>query len=187
MVLGPRAVFVLGCWVRLPEFTDFVVFRPSSVASVNSRTAVHDSAIVQQPKDPPVCLSACLHHRVLSSIIICLLSRAAGLPNDACVYRHNQSSVTSRPSVPLPLTSTAYAHPSAASRPFHVAVHAAIASATALVPLDHGALLLFLAIVAAPSPIWRSALTAPPINRAPFSRPWYAQRQAARLVCGGLR
>lgn len=75
-----------------------------------------------------------------------------------------------------------------ADRPFHVAVRAAIASATALVPpLDRGALLLFLAIAAAPSPIWRPALTDPPINRAPFSRPWYAQRQAARLVCGGLR
>lgn len=145
MVLGPRAVFVLGCWVACSQFTDLVEFRPSSVASVNSRMAVPDSAIVQQPKDPavcPVCLPVCLHHTVLSSTIIiaCPPSRAAGLPNAARVYRHNQSSVPSRPSVPLPLTSTAYAHPSAASRPFHVAVHAAIASATALVPLDHGAL-----------------------------------------------
>jgi hypothetical protein len=115
-----------------------------------------------------------------------LPSRPAGLPNasPAYMYTHNQPSVTSPPSVPLPLTSTAYAHPSspAASSLFHV-VHAAIVSATALVPLDHGALLLFLAIAAAPSPIWRPALTDPPINRAPFSRPWYAQRQAARLVC----
>ena len=69
LVLGPRAVFVLGCWVACSQFTDLVVFRPSSVASVDSPLPVPDSATVQQPKDPPVCLSACLHHRVLSSTI----------------------------------------------------------------------------------------------------------------------
>jgi hypothetical protein len=55
----------------------------------------------------------------------------AAWPNAAGVYRHHRLPVTSRPSVPLPLTSTAYAHPSspaAASKQFHV-VHPAIATA----------------------------------------------------------
>ena len=79
----------------MPEFTDLVVFRPSSVASVNSRVAVPDSAIVQQPKIlPSVCLlasqSVVVTSKVLSSTITRLPSRAAGLPNAAGLYRHNQ-------------------------------------------------------------------------------------------------
>ena len=72
LVLGPRAVcgpvvvvvvVVLGCWAACSHFTDLVVFRPGSVASVNSRIATPtQSTVVQQPKDPPSRLlsSACL-------------------------------------------------------------------------------------------------------------------------------
>ena len=199
MVLGPRAVFVLGCWVACSEFTDLVVFRPSSVASVNSRTAVQDSAIVQQPKDPAVRLPACTACSACitqySTVIACHVVHNHNLPAFAscwlaqrCKHIQTQSTTlcaisTIRPPpshqhcicTPLSSKQTLPRCCPRCDRPPPPPLYLSITVRS----------LLFLAIVAAPSPIWRPALTDPPINRAATSRPWYAQRRAARVVCGG--
>jgi hypothetical protein len=161
LVLGPRAVGrrpgVLGRGIACSHFTDLVVFRPSSVASVLSRIAhVQDSAIVQQPKDPPVCQSACLqclHHIALDSTAL------------LCSLVHNHLPACLRELLACP-TLQAYTdtinllchldHPSPSLSPalhMHTPQQQAdpstllstlrSSSATALVPLDHGALLLF--------------------------------------------
>ena len=145
LVLGPRAVFVLGCWVACSQFTDLVVYRPSSVASVTSRIAVQDSAIVQQPKHPPVCLRASLcaciipyatlvHNHSLPAFASCWLAQR-------CKSIQTQSIVCAISTIRPPPSPALHMHtPQQQADPSTLLSTLRSSSATALVPPDHGAL-----------------------------------------------